>query len=141
MRRILTLALITISLLKGSASAINTKFFEDYGAERQYSARVSAISSHTVTGIMTAWSVTAVGGSADFQIKHSTTYVQSDTNPAPPPEVNTSSTMYVLSGGNVKGVTRGIVTNPTIFLSRIDQPGATVYIIIDYLAPRQPGEF
>ncbi len=142
MKKLLFYAAAAVAILAATAHALNTKYLEDYGASRTYSARTSIVSSHTVTGILVGWSVMTQGGSADFEVKHSTNYQWLDANyPPGDPNVNDSSTIYVLAGQEVHASERGFVVNPTILITRIDQPGTTAYVLIQYLAPRYPGEF
>lgn len=128
----LILAAASLGLM--SASAETFKTLEDSGVEMIYSKRVSDISSHSITGIGMSWSVKAVGGTADFHIKHSTIAGASV-------EVNRSSTVYVLSGESVKDSFGGIVVNPVLLIERIDQPGCTVYVDIKYLKRREGWRF
>ena len=114
--------------------ALDFKLKESSGVEMLYSKRVSAISSHTVTGYGLSWSVKAVGGTADFHIKHSTIAGANV-------EVNRSSTVYVLSGETVEDSFSGLVVNPLLLIERIDQPGCTVYVEIGYLKARGKGSF
>jgi hypothetical protein len=127
---------ILISVMAYSR-AIDFKNFEQYGVEQLYSARTSATSSHTVSGFMTGWSLKAVGGTADFEIKHST----SGGNLSVSSMTVVSSTVYLLNGEAIRQDTSGMVRNPLIHIKRIDTPGTTVYIDITYLAPRAPGAF
>lgn len=104
---------------------------EGSGVQNLYSARTSSVSSHTASGWMLGWNVTAIGGTADFQIKHSTV-AGGDLN------VNASSTIYVLSGQSVNDSARGMVRNPLILITRIDAD-TTVYIDIAILGERGDG--
>ncbi len=125
------LVAVVLALAALRASAVDYKTLEAYGAQRTYSARASATSSHTVVGLLLSWSVTSIGGATDFEVKHST--VAADQN------VNVSSTIYVLAGQSVSDSGVGQVKNPLIWISRIDTPGTTAYVDITYLAPRGGG--
>ena len=128
----LILAAASLGLM--SASAETFKTLEDSGVEMIYSARVSDISFHSITGIGISWSVKSVGGTLDFHIKHSTIAGSSV-------EVNRSSTVYALSGESVKDSFTGIVANPVLLIERIDQPSCTGYIEIKYLKRRSGWRF
>ena len=122
-----------LGLWAAQARAINLKTQEVIGAEQFYHARVSAASSHTVTGLLLGWSVTSIGGATDFQVKHSTTIMGDSTSAL---NVNQSSTIYVLAGQSLNRGAGGLVVNPLIYITRIDQPGTTAYVDILYLKPR-----
>lgn len=110
------------------AMAINFLTKENFGTQQYYSLRTSAASSATVTGFLVSWDVSAVGGSADITISHSTGTGSGFT-------LNYSSTIYLLSGQTVKDAPGGIMINPTINVARLDA-GTTVYIDMSYLGPR-----
>ena len=115
------------------ASALDFKQIESSGVQRLYAARTSAISSNTVTGYGLGWSLYAVGGTADFRINYSSSIGTS-------PDVNMSSTVYLLQGQSLSGEFKAMVYNPNITIDRIDS-ATTIYIEIPYLAPRAPGAF
>ena len=129
---VILLAGAAIGLGGMAASAQDFKTIESRGAYNVYSASTSAISTHTVSGYGLSWSVKTAGGTANFQIKHSTSNGD--------PNVNLSSSIYVASGEEVSSDVRGMARNLTIHLTRLDT-AATVYIDIEYLAPRAPGAF
>ena len=134
--RIVALCIIGMALgawLAGDISAIAPKTLEDFGAQRLYSARSSAVSSHTVSGYLLSWSLTAIGGAVDFEVKH-TTSTGSDGN------VNTSSTIYALQGQVISDTAGALVNNPILLITRIDA-ATTAYIDISYLAPRDRGNY
>ena len=137
----LMVALIS-GLACGLASGIDFNTLETRGAKRTYSARTSAVSSHTVTGILLSYSVSAVGGTLDFEIKHSTisSINLSSTTQSSNLDVNKSSTIYVLSGQSLSDDAKAMVVNPLIYVIRIDA-ATTGYIDIDYIAPRTPDAF
>lgn len=145
MRKFLAILAALMALAPSRARAIETRFYEQYGVHMTYAARTSNVSTHTVAGILVGYSMLAVGGTADFEFKHSTVawMVDPSFTPAPntDPNINLSSTSYLLNGIALNNTEHGFVTNPVIYLKRIDQPGTTVYIYIDYLKPRYPGEF
>ena len=114
-----------------AAYSIDFKTREQYGAERQYAARTSAISTHVVTGYGMSYSIEAVGGTADFVVRHST-WLGGDI------EVNRSSTVYALDGEPLSNRFAGIIVNPNILITRIDA-ATTIYVDIQYLAPRGGG--
>lgn len=118
----------------GLAQAQTFQTIEAPGVQINYEARTSVVSSHTVSGYLLSWNVSAVGGTADFVVKHSTIA-------AADPNVNVSSTIYVLSGQSVSDKAVGRMKNAMILITRIDTPGTTVYVDMVYLAPRAPGAF
>ena len=120
-----------LSFAVGLAQAIEFKTIESPGVYKVFSSRTSSISTHVAVGYGLAWSVYAVGGTADFEVKYS-----SITNGDP--DVNRSSTSYALQGVPMGGPFTAIVLNPTIYISRIDA-ATTVYIDIPHLEPRSPG--
>lgn len=125
--------LIALSLLVGPlipAAAIDFKVHEQYGAERQYAARTSSVSTHTVTGYGLSYSLEAVGGTADFIVSHSTCMGDN--------AVNSSSTTYLLASEPFSNRFEGLVINPSILITRIDA-ATTVYVDIQYLFPRGGG--
>lgn len=126
---IATFALTAVALAAGGWTAL-----EQRGVYRLYSARTSSVSTHTASGIGLAWSVRVDGGTADFEIKYSSVAAGN-------PNVNLSSTVYLLDGEKISDSFVALVRNPTIHVKRIDQPGTTVYIDISRLEPRQPGDF
>ena len=131
--KIAVIAALALAAL-GISNAATFKTIESPGVQMNYSARASDISSHTVVGYVTSWSVTAIGGAADFEVKHSTIGT-GDQN------VNLSSTIYVLSGQSVSDTSVGMMKNALILITRIDQPGATVYVDMTYLKARSPEGF
>lgn len=128
--RIVLGALVALPLIAG---ALDFKTLEGPGVQRLYSARTSAVSSHTVSGYGLGWSAYASGGTADFVIKYSSVN-------GGDPSVNASSTVYILNGQQIGGEFKAMVANPIIRIERIDA-ATTIYIDIPYLAPRAPGAF
>ena len=116
------------------AFSLDFKQLESSGVQLMYAARTSAVSTHTAVGYGLGWSLYAVGGTADFTIKYSSV-AEGD------PNVNSSSTVYILSGQSMSGEFKAMVYTPIISIDRIDTPGTTVYIEVPYLAPRAPGAF
>lgn len=128
------LAAMAIAIGLNWANALDFKTIENRGVYKLYAARTSSVSTHTVSGVGIAWSVYTVGGSADFTIKYSTIN-NGD------PNVNASSKAFALNGVPMGDVFKAIVNNPVISVDRIDQPGTTIYVDIEYLAPRAPDSF
>lgn len=120
------------------ARAIETHTIETFGAEILYSARTSSVSTHTVTGMMTSYSVTAIGGTCDFTVRHSTNPAGTDF--VSDNSVNIGSKTFVLSGQSIAVNQKAIVMNPQLIIERIDA-NTTAYVLIQYLKTRFPGEY
>lgn len=124
---------IVVMATAGLVAGQSFKTLEDAGVQKNYAAKTSSPSSHTATGFLSSWSVEAVGGTADFVIKHSTVAGGN-------PDVNISSTIYALAGEALSDNARGRVVNPMIVITRLDA-ATTVYIDITTLAPRATGAY
>ena len=138
----LGLALLVVVALAPLAIALKLTNHEVVGMPQLYEARTSVVSTHVVTGLLSSWSVYAVGGTADFEFKYSTSVAvpYAAKNVYANSSVIVSSTIYLTDGMQVGDLEDGMVINPLIFIKRIDSPGTTVYVDISYITPR-PGEF
>lgn len=116
-------------------AAITLTTFEDWGVQTFYHAKTSVTGTFQMTGVPLRIHLKAEGGSADFTVGVSS-------GQAAEYAVQTSSTIYLLQGSSHAFVSeyRGLAVNPIITISRIDTPGTTVYMTIDYMKPRRgPG--
>lgn len=116
-----------------SAQAQDFKTIESRGVYQVYSSSTASISTHSIAGYALSWSVKAVGGSANFEIKHSTWYGGN-------PNINLSSSTYLAAGETISDDVRGMVRNMVLHVTRLDS-ATTVYVDIPYLSPRAPGAF
>ena len=114
------------------AAALSSLTKEGYGVEIIYSSNTTHTTTHTVTGIMSEFTVTAIGGTADFIFKNSTSTARSSYSGY---NVNASSTVTVLAGTFYRNRSMGLVENPIIHVSRVSA-ATTVYVDIHYLKPR-----
>lgn len=129
-----TICLLLLMLAAATvARALEPKTFEQFGVQQTYSARVSATSTHTVSGLMTSWSVLTVGGGGAFHLIHATGTGTGFTS-------QISSTIYVTAGIAIFDMPKGLVVNPQLSLDALDA-ATTAYIDISYLAPRERGSY
>lgn len=129
MRTTACFLLLTVLAFIGAApsQAVDWKTKEGFGAQVYYSTKTSVVSTHSVSGYITTWSVAVIGGTADFEIKHTTS--------VPGSFIQTSSTVYLSAGSSISDTPVGIMLNPVIYLKRIDA-ATTVYLDIGYLTSR-----
>ena len=127
-----------------AAHALEFKMIESQGIKLITECRFSVApstcavtSTNTVSGVNyygTSWSVASTTGSADFEVKFASAM-------GGLVDVYKSSSIRVLAGGSVGDKFESMSINPMILVTRVDNPGTTVYIDIGYLAPRAKGGF
>lgn len=124
--------LVLLAAAAVPARALSSLTKEGYGVEVIYSSSTTNVTTHTVTGIMSEFTVTAIGGTADFIFKASSSTTRGAYSGY---NVNASSAVTVLAGTFYRDRSMGLVENPIINVSRIDA-NTTVYVDIQYLKPR-----
>lgn len=156
-------ALLAVGLVPRYADAVDFKHLEDVGIESMWSVCVSSnaaggklcgggassqssigISSWTIPGWLTQYQIQTVGGAAQFNIAVSTdNQVLGDYGPtnsgAYVPSYWTSSTTWVTATTPLLIQTYGQAFNTILTLSSLDS-GASVYMRLNYLAPRGKGQ-
>lgn len=156
--------LATISLIPKRAAAIDWHYFEDIGIESIWSTCVSSqaagaylcgtgtsaqtsvgVSSWTIPGWITQWQIGTVGGNGQFYIQTSTDNwslggenMQGNGNPTSF-DFYQSSTVIVSSALPYTIQAHGQIYNTKLSLVGLDN-GASIYMRINYLLPRQRGQ-
>lgn len=107
---------------------------EDFGAEVLFSSAVTSVGTVTVTGMLSSWSVSAIGAAITFQMQYSTMAAS-----ATGYQVLQSSPVIVVSSQSVNGAARtDDQFNPQFYIQSLPS-GATAYVDIDYFKPRGGG--
>lgn len=162
-KKILLVALLALGLIPTRAAAIDWKHQEDIGIESTWAICISSnaaggklcgsntssqtsvgISSWTIPGWIIDYQVQTVGGNAQFNVQTSTDnwYLGGSAlqgNDVTSFDFYTSSTIFVAPTAPCNTDVKGQIYNTKLNLTALDS-GASVYIKVEYLYPRQRGQ-